>query len=890
MIDHPRTSSKSKIALAPLLCTLAACSQFAPVYQSITTTPQPDGSITAQSPGGSITLLSQSPGFDATRQRYNLDAPKGQTVSFQLNMQATSGDVKNLDIRIQSPFDPQLFANDQPPIRIHRIHPIETQRWPGWHVRYRPDTERTKSVPDALVPINAPRGGLPADVTPNQPMNILIEMLVPLGASPGTHTTAVDVVSAEGLLFRLPVCIDVQPFMLTPPANPLLFANISVNDIRAPQIAQTLDRHSLTPLLVDGGPSVKLDTSGKLVIDWQEYDASVRKIIRECKHTRPWIEIPLNPQLYAAACAGNPDRLTQYLRKTSHHFAQRGWLDRAIVQPPDVPDITESDLANLRTLCSAARSADRRLRILTTATANDFANVTWAAFQFSELVGAIDIWAPPARFAEPNVVPHGCKTWMRTDVPPYSGTTALTGQPIFARILPWQAERYNVRAVLLGDAKRILHDGRRWDIDAWLPSLRMNHLREGIRDIATLRRLQSLTQSDAADNIVRTVVPIALHQAHRFYNGDTWPITWADDPKTVERARDAMADAIEARLNRSAEETPAFDANAILRRITTQSQPMRILPEGTRVQASISSAVYHIECHLTVENRSPNPLTAQLKLDDPPLGWSTDDKPVSVNLPPWGRKRCVITADTATLAWSDAGFIDLTFSLEYNATTHIQTTRLAIVGANPKGTPIQIDGDLSDWGFVSSNLGTDFQPIDRTTSRTNGDMGPNRFIVAHDADTLYIAVIASPPAASVASISANHLRTEDSLPLDHDLIEVLLDPTNAGTHDPGDIFRLAFIPGGALFEKDLPVSEGDTARRWSADIRYAARITDSAWTIEVAVPIESLSASSIRPAVWGLNVTHFNAQDQRYTSWSAARHNLYDTMTFGNLIITTPPN
>lgn len=164
---------------------------------------------------------------------------------------------------------------------------------------------------------------------------------------------------------------------------------------------------------------------------------------------------------------------------------------------------------------------------------------------------------------------------------------------------------------------------------------------------------------------------------------------------------------------------------------------------------------------------------------------------------------------------------------------------------------------------------------------------PTSAFVMRDREYLYLAMNAqlSGGAVDVAG-SGNQVYYEDLIPVGEELIEILLDPLNAGTRSPDDLLHVVVKASGAvLVEQGIamrpPISFGHS---WSARVEAATRREEDRWTAEVRIPLASIGATQGSTA-WGLNVLRMNSSTEEYSSWSVTSGNAYDPMTLGNLIL-----
>ena len=51
------------------------------------------------------------------------------------------------------------------------------------------------------------------------------------------------------------------------------------------------------------------------------------------------------------------------------------------------------------------------------------------------------------------------------------------------------------------------------------------------------------------------------------------------------------------------------------------------------------------------------------------------------------------------------------------------------------------------------------------------------------------------------------------------------------------------------------------------------------------IPFEAFNEDGVGHAIWGFNVTRFDAARQSFSTWSGARGNAYDPLSLGNLYL-----
>ena len=124
-------------------------------------------------------------------------------------------------------------------------------------------------------------------------------------------------------------------------------------------------------------------------------------------------------------------------------------------------------------------------------------------------------------------------------------------------------------------------------------------------------------------------------------------------------------------------------------------------------------------------------------------------------------------------------------------------------------------------------------------------------------------------------------------PVGEELIELLIDPFNTGTRSPADLYHIVVKPSGTyMTEKgvrfDPPCGEREP---WPADIDVATALSGDGWTVELRIPLDSFDHRATEHAVWGFNITRFDASRREFSTWSGTSGNAYDPLSLGNLFL-----
>jgi hypothetical protein len=216
-----------------------------------------------------------------------------------------------------------------------------------------------------------------------------------------------------------------------------------------------------------------------------------------------------------------------------------------------------------------------------------------------------------------------------------------------------------------------------------------------------------------------------------------------------------------------------------------------------------------------------------------------------------------------------------------------------LIVAQPVAETLTIDGDLSDWPAVSGNVATQFRLIAGPCPEAGDDCDQPSLrayaFTVRDSENLYVALNMESRPRPGATARRRSIVYDDLIPADEeDLAEILIDPLNGGTRTPTDLYHIVVKRSGVyLFERGINTWPPLGPRRqWQADIDVASREQPTRWTVELRIPIASLTGSPARRGeIWGFNVTHYNAADQEFSTWSGAVGNAYDPLSLGNLLL-----
>ncbi|MCP4246581.1 MAG: DUF4091 domain-containing protein [bacterium] len=928
-----------------------------------------DDVFAARTPAGDLSALA---GRDERDRQVALAGAIDETLSFALAISARQEAVEELTIvpsGLQSA-DGRIAPNA---IRLYRAHEVSLERWPGWHVRSIPPGQRQERVPDVLVPIEAPRGGLPTPLTLDETLVLWVDVHIPKGTGPGTYFGNLEVRSADAVLEAIDLSLTVWPFVLPParqfalltdidhqqlfrhhirvggrPFGPLLqwgetFAGPELDDL-VWSTARLLRTHQVSPLLPRLRPGVKVDAAGELEVDWRDYDRVVTPLLDGSRYfdRRPlehW-RIPLSEEfppapVYGAMSSPTYSKLArQYLADCADHFAENGWLDRSFVFLPHLERPGEQASAAARHFGRVVRQADERLRTLATLFPQDMAAYGWAGFAQQDVAALVDAWAPSAQFYEPAEMQqqrlHRRVTFWSLDRPPFSGSIDLAARPADTRVIAWQARSYQAGAVLLGPAANwpdpiedvtpqdccssgapLIYPGRYFGMSGPVPSARLKRLRRSMQDLGYAELLEQRNLGHIAEVLTESLSHRAAADAYGAHFADGRGGGWVADPAQWTAARRTMADEIirSIRGQRAGGVSGAVNvkgtsdhigpdvANTLLwRRFISATRRLSIRVDGVRVRPigpALGGAV-EIAIAVTVGNGTRQPISGRLAFDTLPLAWQVETPEVTFDaIEPLKSRRLTLRARAAVMQ-TDVGAVRyLPLILRTSDGEAVRfSARLGYLSATAIQNEIVVDGDLSDWPATVGGVAEDFVLItgeDPQTPRlpfTRPTRATQAFVAA-DSRALYFGINAAlGEDYERTSGQRNFVRYDDGVPVGEELLEILLDPTNAGTRSTSDLYHVVVKPGGWFCERgistDPPTGE---AGPWAVGLTVAVQVHSDRWVAEVRIPIDAFGVRTTGRQIWGINVTRFDRPRQEFSNWSAAAQNSYDPLSLGNLAL-----
>lgn len=920
------------------------------------------------SPQGESPAISD-PRVALRSERISLRGAANETLSFRFGLETNGSPLMGPILRTSPMVGSAGVAGTG--IELYRMHRVRLDRFPGWHVRSILPSGRDGAPWDVLVPLDAPRGGMPRQLQPGEALYFWADVSIPKDVPEGTYTSRIDLLSSDTLVSTINIELTVLPIVL-PDAGaipvladvdhvPLLWPDSSKREVgpgpwresprradwesRVRYTMHLLYNHGLTAVLPKLAPSVKSDAYGRAAIDWQDYDALLSAVDPGSAESgvshRLW-PLPFDAVLRGERQFGRDASptyvglLRDYFRQTARHFAEMGRLEKCYAMLPDLDVNSVTSIESVRRLAGLARSADGRIPVAMRFWPQDMRPYGWVDYPIEALADiggggqGPDIWVTPAQFfaAERMATERdaGRETWLMVDRPPFSGSLSIFAPPTYTRVLPWQAERLGASVLYLGcvncwprseqaprpdkcvraDPNVLLYPGEPFGLSGPVASVRLKELRQGIRDLRYRQALTSRGLEYLRKVVVRALVAYAGTSAYRAHFEDGKPIGWVDDPAVFELARTVMADALvhAHQEGRSQGKEQEFTSTANWRRFVLATSRTRFSIEGTRLRLEDAPTLptAELEMTTTIVNRTRVPLSGSVGLERIPVTWTALEGLARFGpLQPGGSARVTLLARLPPDIIAPSGIlhVPVELKLDDNSTAR-REARLAFATAIPlqndretSGAPVRIDGDLSDWPPGRLNVLSDFRLIsaDSETADVEAAGTPRHattVLLMRDDAALYFAVNCEFDGRSGRVISRhNRVVYDDLVPVGEELVEILIDPFNAGTRSPSDLYHVAIKPSGAyLTERGIAMSPPcGTSRAWSAQIEVATAIRDDRWTAELRVPLSSFPDAAVQRTIWGLNVTRYDASRQEFSTWSGAQRNAYDPLSLGNLYL-----
>ncbi len=893
---------------------------------------------------------------------WKLSGAPGETLGESLLVRLDESTTDAVSFNI-APLAGASTSIDAANIHIFCVESVDINRWPGWHVRSISPSQRKSSVPDVLVPVDAPGSNLANGLEPRVNHYFWVDIALPRDTAPGDYFGELKLVDGDRTLATITLDLTVWPFLLPSP-NPITFVvdvdhralishhlqrhgrplqlysddwsgNADSRDIDrlVQQTMVTLRDHGLNPVMPTFSPPLKITSGNDVLPDWHHYRSLAAPAIKGNMFgdhggltrwpipTKPLTS--LRPGAYTDATSTNPLHETlarHYLQQCANEFGRMGALSKSYL-------LVDHQLATspfkVETLPYANWSIASKpaIPIIRHGVPQNLGPYGWVDYKSPSLIGEAEGWLIPGQFFDPattsDLKNKGQKTWLQLDRPPFTGSLDIAAPPSYARVIGWQALQLDADTVFIGqachwpdvkrdhspqacvefDSSNLLYPGSLFGVDYPLASMRLKYLRQGIQDMAYDGLLRQHNLGHIARTVSQAIVARAGTQAYRthFADGRTvgWPTNWGD----FDAARDILVE--ELSRNTATSQLPnhltELTRNVRWRKLMSDMRHLVVQCDGTRIRLLGDTLSPHLEFQssISISNLSRTVTQGSLQYEALPASWIPEQTSFPLkSLRPSHSGRVQMSS---ICPLSDTRFTDdqrFSFSLTTEDGQSLTTpVRARLIAAANASQPIVIDGELNDWVADSANVLRDFELISPTESENSYAEYPASRTLAfieRDENFLYIAVRAD-LVDDIDSRGArrNRIEYDDMIPTGSELIEILIDPLNAGTRSPTDLFHIVVMKNGGDYAEigvrfDPPCGRSSP---WAVNIRTATSTSTDHWIAEIAIPLAAFGPVATSHTIWGFNITRFDLANQEFSTWSGAKLNAYDPLSLGNLLL-----
>ncbi len=916
---------------------------------------------------GSSPLL-ENEVYSASGGSVRLTAAINETVAFQIGLRTTRPPAGPYNIQISDLSGPAGTLAARSAVSIYRAHYVRVEHFRSWYPEHAGRPATPTFFPDILVPWGAPRGGGPLKLEEARNELIWVDIRVPPTTEPGEYLGRVSLYggSAGNPVFTSVIRLRVVPVALPGPRNLPLICRVDPRDLlsehlRWPSAAAEETRlladapshlapvrlvratmamfheHRATPVLWASFPKFRLAGDRAVEVEWGPYDELVGGWI-DGDAFADRVGLALWP-VPASLNYPNAERngglsspryarlLATYLAECRRHFAERGWLERSFVRLCPPAALTPDAVADVRRVGGIIRQSESGLPLVAHLPARSLRGLGWRNATPIELP-AVDIWAPRAMWYEPEAMQRerglGRRTWLLPDHPPYSGSLAVEAPPADARVLAWQAYRYDAQAIWVEHAaefavsesarssgrprprETLIYPGKPYGLlDRPVPSIRLKRLRQGLQDFELLRLLERRGKRLLARRIAEQVVRWACTDACVDNLLTCRSAGWPDDGRAIAMARGLLLQELVNEFNPE-EAGAAWQIAELASWGRLMNQAERVRPELRGVRLASDADHLRLRASVGLSNPTDRTLRGRWQLVTPPVGWRQPD-PLMTTLPANAQKTATVELVLSGLAYNTDGIYSFELRFDTDAMGAFAVpARLAVAACPYVEKPPTLDGDLSDWIMPLNNAAGDFLlchgrraglPPERVRTPT---LRTQAFFCMDD-EHLYVAVRCTLKEGEPPLWQAdNTVPIDGAVPWGQDVVEILIDPRGsaapgprAGRNLPGttsDPYILQIKPNGVLLahkgcRTDPPMGAYEP---WQCGARAKVRVRPEAWVVELSLPLTALGPDALRNRIWGFNVTRLDARRGEYSSWSGTRGHRYTPRSMGNLVLLRP--
>ncbi len=887
--------------------------------------------------------------YSASRHRVELSAAINETVAFQVVLRADENSGAPLDVRVTNFAGPGRSISAAEAVKRYRVEYVRVADFASWYSEATEQPAIPTEFPDALVPWEAPRGGGPVRPGAGRDEIIWLDLHVPITAGPGTYQAQLIVAptGSDRATFTCDVVLNVLPVALPgrralpilcrvdprellsahfnwprlPAAETRLLPNSPSHAEPIRLVSNTmglLHDHRLEPFLWASFPKFRVTGDRTVEVRWDEYDRLVE----------PWLDgtaFPDRARLeywpipatldYPNAVRNGGLRspryarlLASYLAECRAHFQERGWLERSFLRclPPD--ELTQTYVNDQHVLSDIVRASESALPIVAHLPPRSLAGFGWRSAPHIK-IRDIAAWAPSAMWYEPAALREvrrlGQAAWFMPNRSPYSGSLALAAAPEGPRVLAWQAHRYGVDAIWIehaadsdrahalpgADAPLVLPGDPHGLRESPVPTVRLKRLRRGAQDYELLRLLEDNGKRALASEISAQIARWGFTDACHDNLLDCRPAGWSNNADILRRARELTLHELAAQFEPSAA-TARRQVALLTQWGVMMNQAARVQANSTGVRLRPTDAGLQATVHTSVLNVANRPVQGHWQLASSPVGWDAAPS-ARVRVGPAQRQVGTLEVNLTGISYNADGAYLLQLAFDTEEFGKLLTeTRLAVAACPRVRRAPVVDGRLDDWPLAANNALGDLR-LCRWTTESGASLPPEpaaqtqAYVVMAD-EHLYIAVRnRHEPGAAPIWEPDNNVPIDGNRPWGQDVVEILLDPQPADYSTRDDLYCLQIKPSGLLIARRGPRTEPQMGRSvaWPTSTRVAVSFEEAAWVIEMAIPLRDLDPAARNNTIWGMNVTRLDARRGEYSTWSAARGDVYTPNSLGNLIM-----
>jgi len=544
----------------------------------------------------------ESPVFSATANTVHLEGAVNEVVAFQMILKSEGGPATVTDIALTSlQWQDSRISSEN--IKLHRAGWIKVTDYPTWYLRLTPNLGMPREFADPLIPLDAPRGGLPMEILPTRCALVWAEIRIPPGTPAGVYQGKIRVSRSSGFARELKMQLRVLPFALPQTRHlsvvtglnskellrhhlevdgkPYVPGQISFEDPAYKRITSCLDatarllhEHRCEPVAWDIEPHRHYGTEGQLQLGWSDYDRLVGGLLDgSVFENRVGVEhwpIPLRNDSPPPAAFGGwgsgqfADFLQNYLRLCGHHFEEHGWFDRQFIWCPPPGSSRAKRYAMFAWLGRQVQETDERLRLFCPLTPNSLRPYGALQDGWENVSEWVDIWCPPASLVDFEALAEQRKraksTWLRPDRLPFAGSMSVIAPATSSRSLGWLAYRFGLQGLMLaevnnwdgmrhdlaaGSEQALIWPGKPFGLERPIPSIRLKRLMRGLQDYEYLWLLEQNARPGIAQRLANDLVPFGGSSCYVNHFLDSHPHGLVLDSTPWRLARRIMARELE---------------------------------------------------------------------------------------------------------------------------------------------------------------------------------------------------------------------------------------------------------------------------------------------------------------------------------------------------------